>query len=70
MASDERLDDAAARPPDAAIIDLTVPGDNGIDVGRQLRGWSQMPILVLSAIADEARRCRRSRRAQTTTATT
>ena len=49
----EALDAAAVRPPDAAVIDLMLPDGDGIDVCRQLRSWSRMPILVLSAIGDE-----------------
>ena len=49
----EALDAAAVRPPDAAVIDLMLPDGDGIDVCRQLRAWSRMPILVLSAIGDE-----------------
>jgi two-component system KDP operon response regulator KdpE len=49
----EALDAAAVRPPDAAIIDLMLPDGNGVEVCRQLRSWSEMPILVLSAIGDE-----------------
>jgi two-component system KDP operon response regulator KdpE len=49
----EALDAAALHPPDAAVIDLMLPDGDGIDVCRQLRSWSRMPILVLSAIGDE-----------------
>jgi two-component system KDP operon response regulator KdpE len=49
----EALDAAAVRPPDAAIIDLMLPDGDGIEVCRELRAWSAMPILVLSAIGDE-----------------
>jgi two-component system KDP operon response regulator KdpE len=49
----EALDTAAIRPPDAAIIDLMLPDGSGVDVCRQLRSWSDMPIVVLSAIGDE-----------------
>jgi len=49
----EALDHAALRPPDAAIIDLVLPDGSGIDVCRELRTWSQLPILVLSAVGDE-----------------
>ena len=51
--AEEALDAAAVRPPDAAIIDLVLPDGNGIDVCRQMRSWSEMPILVLSALGDE-----------------
>ena len=49
----EALDVAAVRPPEAAIIDLVLPDGDGVDVCRQLRGWSQMPIIVLSAVGEE-----------------
>lgn len=49
----EALDRASVRPPDAAIIDLVLPDGSGVDVCRELRGWSEMPILVLSAVGDE-----------------
>ena len=49
----EALDAAAVRPPDAAIIDLMLPDGSGVEVCRQLRSWSEMPIVVLSAIGDE-----------------
>src|SRR5207247_6558050 len=49
----EALDAAAIRPPDAAIIDLMLPDGSGVDVCRRLRSWSDMPIVVLSAIGDE-----------------
>ena len=49
----EALDAAALHPPEAAIIDLVLPDGNGVDVCRQLRGWSQMPIIVLSALGEE-----------------
>ena len=46
----EALDAAALRPPVAAIIDLVLPDESGIEVCRALREWSEMPIIVLSAI--------------------
>ena len=49
----EALDAAAVRPPDAAVIDLMLPDGSGIDVCRELRSWSRMPIVVLSAIGEE-----------------
>jgi two-component system KDP operon response regulator KdpE len=50
---EEALDAAAVRPPDAAIVDLMLPDMTGVDVCAGLREWSQMPIIVLSAIDDE-----------------
>jgi two-component system KDP operon response regulator KdpE len=51
--AEEALDRAALRRPDAAIIDLVLPDGSGTDVCRQLRRWSAMPIIVLSAVGDE-----------------
>ncbi len=54
----EALDKAAVRPPHAAIIDLVLPDGDGIEVCRQLRAWSAMPIIVLSAIGEEDQKVR------------
>jgi two-component system KDP operon response regulator KdpE len=56
--AEEALDRAAVRPPDAAIIDLVLPDGDGVDVVRRLREWTQMPILVLSAIGEEEEKVR------------
>ncbi len=54
-ASGERALELAARNhPDAVILDLGLPGIDGIEVVRGLRGWSRVPILVLSARGGEA----------------
>jgi two-component system KDP operon response regulator KdpE len=55
LASDgeEALDIAAVRAPEAAIIDLVLPDIDGVEVCRRLREWSEMPIIVLSAVGDE-----------------
>jgi two-component system KDP operon response regulator KdpE len=50
---EEALDLAAVEAPQAAIIDLVLPDIDGVEVCRRLREWSQMPIIVLSAIGDE-----------------
>jgi two-component system KDP operon response regulator KdpE len=50
---EEALDAAALRPPAAAIIDLMLPDGSGVDLCRRLREWTQVPILVLSAVGDE-----------------
>jgi len=49
----EALSAAAMRPPDAVILDLVLPDGSGTDVSRELRRWSDVPILVLSAVGDE-----------------
>ncbi|MEU8483483.1 response regulator [Streptomyces sp. NPDC048641] len=40
---------AAARRPDAVVLDLGLPDMDGTDVIKALRGWTRVPILVLSA---------------------
>ena len=50
---EEALDRAAVAGPHLAIVDLVLPDQHGIEVCRQLREWSEMPILVLSAIDEE-----------------
>ncbi|EPZ7305813.1 two-component system response regulator KdpE [Klebsiella pneumoniae] len=47
------LIEAATRKPDLAILDLGLPDGDGIDFIRDLRQWSQMPIIVLSARSEE-----------------
>ena len=54
----EALDLAALQPPDAAIIDLVLPDGDGVEVARTLREWSEMPILVLSAVGEEEQKVR------------
>jgi DNA-binding response OmpR family regulator len=51
--AESALTRAAARPPDAVILDLVLPDRTGTDVCRELRRWSTVPIVVLSAIEDE-----------------
>jgi two-component system KDP operon response regulator KdpE len=50
---EEALDLAASTPPEAVILDLGLPGLSGLEVCRSLREWSAVPILVLSARAEE-----------------
>jgi two-component system, OmpR family, KDP operon response regulator KdpE len=45
---EEGLDQAALHPPDVVILDLAMPGLDGLEVCRQLREWSEVPIIVLS----------------------
>ena len=54
----EALDLAAVRPPEAAIIDLVLPDLDGVELTRRLREWSEMPILVLSAVGEEEQKVR------------
>jgi two-component system KDP operon response regulator KdpE len=55
---DEALECAAVPPPEAAIIDLVLPSEDGVELCRRLREWSDMPILVLSAVSDEREKIR------------
>jgi two-component system, OmpR family, KDP operon response regulator KdpE len=56
--AEEALDAAAVRPLDAAIVDLILPDRDGVDVTRSIREWSEMPILVLSAVGEEVEKVR------------
>jgi two-component system, OmpR family, KDP operon response regulator KdpE len=50
---EEALDLAAVKPPEAAILDLMLPDIDGVELTRRLREWTEMPILVLSAVGEE-----------------
>ena len=54
----EALQVATLQRPDAAILDLVLPDGDGVDICRGLREWSEMPILVLSAVGDEEHKVR------------
>lgn len=49
----EALDAVSVRPPDAMVLDLMLPDGSGVDVCREVRRWSRLPIIVLSALGDE-----------------
>lgn len=51
--SGEGLIESGNRKPDLVVLDLGLPDGNGIDFIRDLRGWSDVPILVLSARSHE-----------------
>ena len=55
---EEALDAAAVARPDAAIIDLVLPDIDGVELCRRLREWSEMPLIVLSAVGDEEAKVR------------
>ena len=48
------LSEAGTRKPDLLVLDLGLPDGDGLDVIRDVRSWSAVPIVVLSARADEA----------------
>jgi two-component system, OmpR family, KDP operon response regulator KdpE len=51
--AEQALAKAAMRPPDAVILDLVLPDRSGTEVCRELRTWSRVPIVILSAMGDE-----------------
>jgi two-component system, OmpR family, KDP operon response regulator KdpE len=55
---EEALDAVALTPVDAAIVDMLLPDGDGVELCRRLREWSDMPIIVLSAICEEDEKIR------------
>jgi two-component system KDP operon response regulator KdpE len=51
--AEEALAKAAARPPEAIVLDLVLPDRDGVEVCRELRTWTKAPILLLSVVTDE-----------------
>jgi two-component system, OmpR family, KDP operon response regulator KdpE len=54
----EALDAVAAHAPDALVLDLVLPDGSGVEVCQEVREWSSLPILVLSAVGDEREKVR------------
>jgi len=50
---EDALIQASVRPPEGVILDLVLPGRSGVEVCRELREWSDAPVLVLSVIGEE-----------------
>lgn len=48
------MEQVARWHPDVVVLDLSLPDMDGIDVCRELRVWTQVPIIVLSVRADDA----------------
>ena len=44
---------AAAQPPAVVIVDLVLPDRSGTEVTRELRTWTDAPVIVLSAVGEE-----------------
>ena len=59
---EQALDLAAHHHPDIVLLDLGLPGMDGREVIDGLRGWSAVPIVVLSARGSERDKVRRARR--------
>lgn len=53
---EEALTLAASARPDAIILDLVLPDLSGVEVCRELRRWSSVPILILSVVGDESQK--------------
>ena len=56
--AEEALDVAALQHPDAAIIDVLLPDMDGVELSRRLREWTEIPLIVLSAVGDEEAKVR------------
>jgi two-component system KDP operon response regulator KdpE len=54
----EALAALAAHPPDVLVLDLVLPDGSGVEVCEEVRRWSRLPILVLSAVGDEREKVR------------
>jgi two-component system response regulator RegX3 len=52
----EALELASARPPDLVLLDLMLPDGSGLDVCRELRSRSAVPIIMLTARGEETDR--------------
>ncbi len=50
------LDTALADPPDLVVLDLMLPGLDGLEVFRQLRAHAPVPVVMLTALGDESDR--------------
>jgi two-component system KDP operon response regulator KdpE len=50
---EDALEVAARAHPDVVVLDLGLPGLGGLDVLRALRGWTEVPVIVLSARHEE-----------------
>jgi two-component system KDP operon response regulator KdpE len=55
---EDALDAVSVRPPDVMVLDLVLPDGTGVEVCREVRRWSELPILVLSAVGDEREKVR------------
>jgi two-component system KDP operon response regulator KdpE len=54
VSAKEGIAQATSRNPDVILLDLGLPDRDGLEVARELRGWSATPIIVISARGREA----------------
>jgi two-component system KDP operon response regulator KdpE len=52
------LEQAALRPPELVILDLSLPDVDGVQVCKRLREWTQLPVIILSAHGDDEAKVR------------
>ena len=50
----EALMEATTHQPDVMLLDLGLPDMDGVDIIRKVRGWTSMPIIVISARSEDA----------------
>jgi two-component system KDP operon response regulator KdpE len=55
---EEALNAVSVHPPDAMVLDLVLPDGSGVDVCTEVRSWTSLPIIVLSAVGDEREKVR------------
>ena len=48
-----RIMEAVSNQPDVVILDLGLPDMDGVDIIKKIRGWSNMPIIVVSARSED-----------------
>jgi two-component system KDP operon response regulator KdpE len=61
------ISQTALTAPDVVVLDMGLPDMDGIEVCRTIRGWSDVPIIILSASAPRTERSPRSTPERTTT---
>ncbi|HEY7705565.1 MAG TPA: response regulator transcription factor [Gaiellaceae bacterium] len=52
--AEQALAAAGLHPPEAIVLDLLLPDGRGTDVARELRRWTDAPIILVSAVGEEA----------------